>query len=623
MLSFLFLVAGVAALALAVVLPLRALLRWRGKPLALPPPDGVGRDRGWLATSGSLAVAGMLCLFAGTSIVQVGADEVGLLRKIYGGRSLPAGRVIATNGENGFQAQVLPPGVSFRPLIRLTHNIDLLPMVEIPNGAYGRMQAADGAPMPADQVLADSWPEDLSARMLDATFFLGEERPGAGPRGQRGAQTSILKPGRYPLNLYLFRVEVRLPDRTITYDRTGPHVQRQDRPQVDLTSVIEVPAGHVGVVKSNVSERGRNCAEERAPARAEALSVALVPNGCRGVWREALLPGAYYMNRDAYAVTLVDVRLQTWEYKGGYDERRINLTVDQRGEIQQSATVTNVPMPREAADRAVMVRVEGWDVPQELRVLVQVTPQNAPFVVASVGGLAEIEDRVITPMIRSVVRNVVGSEIEVGGTRRPTRVLDLIDHRDAIETTIERLVREEAAKAGLEVNQLRLGESVLPPELLVARRREQLAQQLRQAYQQETIAQEERVKTEQARATADQQRELVRAQIAVQVSERTMVERQNLGEAERRYLESLAHGQEAQANVLGPSNALLLQALQQVLATLREKPELISLAPRLVPQTLVTGGGTGLEGIAAMLRGPVPPEAAPVPTTRPPPLPSR
>jgi hypothetical protein len=164
------------------------------------------------------------------------------------------------------------------------------------------------------------------------------------------------------------------------------------------------------------------------------------------------------------------------------------------------------------------------------------------------------------------------------------------------------MVRDEAAKAGLEVNQLRFGESVIPPELLVARRREQLAQQLRQAYQQETVAQEERVKTEQARATADQQRDLVRAQIAVQVSERAMAERQNLGEAERRYLEALARGQEAQAGVLGPGNALLLQALQQVLATLREKPELVGMAGRLVPHTVVAGGGTGLEGVAAMLR---------------------
>ena len=81
-----------------------------------------------------------------------------------------------------------------------------------------------------------------------------------------------------------------------------------------------------------------------------------------------------------------------------------------------------------------------------------------------------------------------------------------------------------------------------------------------------------------------------------------MAERQNLGEAERRYLEALARGQEAQAGVLGPGNALLLQALQQVLATLREKPELVGMAGRLVPHTAVAGGGTGLEGVAAMLR---------------------
>ncbi len=82
-----------------------------------------------------------------------------------------------------------------------------------------------------------------------------------------------------------------------------------------------------------------------------------------------------------------------------------------------------------------------------------------------------------------------------------------------------------------------------------------------------------------------------------------MAERQNLGEAERRYLEALARGQEAQAGVLGPGNALLLQALQQVLATLKEKPELVGMAGRLVPHTVVAGGGaTGLEGVAAMLR---------------------
>ncbi len=76
----------------------------------------------------------------------------------------------------------------------------------------------------------------------------------------------------------------------------------------------------------------------------------------------------------------------------------------------------------------------------------------------------------------------------------------------------------------------------------------------------------------------------------------------NLGEAERRYLEALARGEEAQAGVLGPGSALLLQALQQVLTTLKEEPELVGMAGLLAPHTVAAGGGTGLEGMAAMLR---------------------
>ena len=69
--------------------------------------------------------------------------------------------------------------------------------------------------------------------------------------------------------------------------------------------------------------------------------------------------------------------------------------------------------------------------------------------------------------------------------------------------------------------------------------------------------------------------------------------------------------------MLGPGNALLLQALQQVLATLKEKPELVGMAGRLVPHTVVAGGGTGLEGVAAMLRaGTAETPAAAMATTR-------
>ena len=101
-----------------------------------------------------------------------------------------------------------------------------------------------------------------------------------------------------------------------------------------------------------------------------------MPRGCVGIWKEALLPGAYYLNHVAYEVTLVDTRVQTWEYKGGFTRRVIDLALDQQGNLRQTERSTEEQVPADAADRAVFVKVEGWDIPLELRALVQVSAIN-------------------------------------------------------------------------------------------------------------------------------------------------------------------------------------------------------------------------------------------------------
>jgi hypothetical protein len=53
------------------------------------------------------------------------------------------------------------------------------------------------------------------------------------------------------------------------------------------------------------------------------------------------------------------------------------------------------------------------------------------------------------------------------------------------------------------IREVRLGEPAIPPELLVAVRREQLATQLARAFVQERAAQDKRVDSEKAKATAD------------------------------------------------------------------------------------------------------------------------
>jgi hypothetical protein len=333
-----------------------------------------------------------------------------------------------------------------------------------------------------------------------------------------------------------------------------------------------------------------------------------VPKGCIGLWKEPLLPGAYYLNRHAYDVTLVDTRVQTWEYRGGYRLRSIDLSIDQQGNLKQSENTVEVPMPSSAVDRAVKVKVEGWDIPQELRVVAQISPENAPIVAGSVGGISEIEHRILTPLIRSIVRNVAGSSIRVpikDGEKivryelRPTRVLDFIENREAIEDTIEDQIKSESRKAGVEIKEIRLGEPAIPPEILVARIRQQLADQLGTAYKRETEAQKQRIETEQARSTANEQPRLVESQIAVQVAEQREQERAALGRAERQYLEEIAKGQMAQATVLGQDRVAMLQALEKVLASLEREPQLVAMVGKLVPSTVVNG--SGLEGAAAII----------------------
>jgi hypothetical protein len=524
-----------------------------------------------------------LAFLASTSFVLVSSDKVGHLKRIYLATDLPPGRIIALPGQKGPQAEVLGPGFHFRPLLNVLYDVEPFDLVQIPEGYYGQVTTLDGQPMPDGMFMAPVIADDKLESMFNAEAFLTTG-------GYRGPQETVLKPGAYRLNRYLFDVKVGTE-----------------------TAATVIPTGQVGVVKSNVSTPGLNCKEEKvrvsaAQNDADALSVPLVPRGCIGLWKDALLPGAYYLNRQAYDVTLVDTRVQTWEYKGGYRRRIIDLSIDQQGNLKQTERNVEEPVPSSAVDRAVFVKVEGWDIPQELRVVAQVSPENAPIVAGSVGGIQEIELRILTPLIRSIVRNVAGSTIRLpkknaDGTItyeiRPTRVLDLIENREAIEDTIESQIKVEARKAGVEIKEIRLGEPAIPPEILIARLRQQLADQLGEAYQRETEAQKQRIETEQARSTANEQPRLVESQIAVQVANQREQERAALGRAERQYLEEIAKGQMAQANVLGQDRVAMLQALEKVLASLEREPQLVTIVGKLVPNTVVNG--SGLEGAAAIL----------------------
>jgi len=491
------------------------------------------------------------------SFVIVDADESGHLKRIYFSGDLSPQRIIATAEQKGPQAEILTPGFHFIPFVRDLYEIEFFPIVEVPEGHYSLLVARDGKPLREGQFIADPWPEADFANMLEATQFLAQG-------GQKGPQLTVLTPGKYRLNRYLFAVK-NLP-------------------------ALDVPTGHVAVIRSNV-QTTQACPDAVKVARGAAdddVAMPIVPKGCIGVWNEPVPPGRYYLNDRAYVPTLIPTRVQTWTYRGGYKARKINLRVDDDGTLHQQEDSVNVPMPKGAAERAIVVRVEGWTVPVDMRVIVQVHPKDAPKVVASVGDLGKVEDNIITPAIKDVLRTI--------GGHPDRRVLDFVEKRDELTELVEQAIVSEGHKAGVTIQEVRMGEPALPPELLVARLRKQLATQLRKTYQEEMKAQEERIKVARQRATANQQETLVKAEIAKEAAKHKKEQLRLEGEGEKLRQIEIAKGQEAQAAVLGKARTLQLQVLKAVLEVAAENPEIIK-----VPMVQVLGEETSLEGAAAVL----------------------
>jgi hypothetical protein len=581
----------------------------------LLPPLVPQQARGWFSDSLARVVGAIIFLFAvaSTSYVRVPDGHLGQLFRVYGGGPLTEGRIVAVRGENGPQAKTLTPGFHAWLLVNVLYNVDISNVeVSIPKGRVGVLTAKDGASLRAGQAFADPFPATFGTKMLDAEIFLLNG-------GQRGPQLSVLTPGKYRLNRYLW-----------------------DITEVDAR---EVKAGFVGVIKSNVhAEIDLGTLKADKPSKCDPLSFGrpeekgrldapVVPVGCVGVWDKSLQPGQYYYNPEAFALTEIDTRAQVWTYAGGYRRANISLTVDAKGDIVQNRTEVEVPKDKDNADVAVFVKMEGWDVPLELRVVAQVSPSEASCVVAGVGTLRQVEDRVLTPSIRAITRDVAGGSYEITEAKvdengkpildkdgkpifvtvnRPTKVLDLINQRPLIEGEIERRIRPEAQKSCVTIREVRLGEPAIPPELLVAVRREQLATQLARAFVQERAAQEKRVDSEKAKATADQQSKLVESEINVQRSVQNAQAARNEGQGERDKLSLISEGQQKQVGVLGPESTVKLRQFELMLDTIARfanaHPEVFTAAltnaQKFVPNVQVgSGGADGVGGLLMAILG--------------------
>jgi uncharacterized membrane protein YqiK len=145
-------------------------------------------------------------------IIMVPNDSVGVVTKkfsLFGKhRDLPDGSIIALQGEAGYQADTLTPGLHFG-LWPLQYNVELVKFLTIAPGKVGCVEACDGKPLPTGRIIARQVPCDS---FQDARAFLTNG-------GERGPQMALIGPGTYRINPLLFRVElanaIDIPDNKV------------------------------------------------------------------------------------------------------------------------------------------------------------------------------------------------------------------------------------------------------------------------------------------------------------------------------------------------------------------------------------------------------------------------
>ncbi|GAB4382957.1 MAG: SPFH domain-containing protein [Phycisphaerales bacterium] len=224
------------------------------------------------ARIGAVVAAGVvfIAFFTLSSFRYVGENQIGVVIKNVGVGRLPEGRIIATAGQMGPQARILPPG--WHPwLWPIVYDIEFHPVIEIEEGEVGLITATDGKPLPDQMAFAPEWKPEQMSDMLNAEYFLTTGN------GYKGPQTTVLKPGRWRLNPKLFIIE-----------------------KVPATNIEKAT---VGVVKSNVGQTPEAQNEQ-----------ALVERGMQGIWLEPLYPAKYYINTKAYEVTIIHTRKSIVRY---------------------------------------------------------------------------------------------------------------------------------------------------------------------------------------------------------------------------------------------------------------------------------------------------------------------
>lgn len=474
-----------------------------------------------------------------------------------------AEKFLQNNGQKGPQVDILRPG---------TYNIhtgifkvEIRDAVSVDDGKIGVVEALGGEPMPKGDVVADS--PDGTNNFQNGEAFLQNG-------GLRGPQTAILAPGRYYINPYLFQVTNR--DQTVVKQgEVAVLIANHGKdPSDDVGEVIEVETGPVeGKAKDGAENRLNQGNRQRH----------VVPAGFRGIQKDVVNPGRYNINPLVYQVIIVPTTTRSVEWAKEPDDGG-----------------------RSTFDQFEVVSHDGHEMKVEVRCQYRVLPENAPYVIAKLGSIDELEKNVIHPQIDGIFRAEVSKSPAIAYQQG----------RAEEQRKAEAEVRADLEKYKVEVVSVMITNIHLPEALMKITQDKNLAEQRKSMYDAQEEAEKRRIELERTRAEADQQSAIIQAQTGIQVAEHKAKQKEKEAEGEAKRIRLTAEADADRIKMTGDAEASAItakgeavgsayrkqvEAMGQDGVTLVEVMKVIAEKGIKITPDIIAGGGNGAGDLGSVL----------------------
>jgi uncharacterized membrane protein YqiK len=366
-----------------------------------------------------------------------------------------------------------------------SHASDLLAVVTV----------QDGPALPRDELLAPDVGDHHNSFQEPEKFL----KDG----GKRGRQERVLVEGTYYINRLFATIE--------------------------LINKTVIPVGFVGVVVSYTGRKGSDV------SGSEYSHGELVETGCRGVWRDPMMPGKYAFNTYSGKIELVPTTNFVLMWQTGMTGSNFDSNLREITLITKDAFEPQLP----------------------LSVVVHIDYRKAPMVVQRFGNVKQLVEQTLDPMVSSYFKNV----------SQTRTFIELIQSRSELQAGASIDMRERFQAYSLEFQEVLIG---TPKPQAGDNRIENIMSQLRdrqiareqvETFAQKQIAADKQRELNEAEKRAEKQAELTASLVDISIKDNNGAALVKAAERRRQEMESLAQGEKFRQENEGAGRASAIRSV--------------------------------------------------------------